>query len=123
LKSLSARWRAPCDLLPWIAAVLMPLLSRNVASLSLPCLVRANTSVCRRLSLASRCSNRSRLRLPSTGWTRWVIVSATVFFGVTWICLGSRMNSMASSRIGSAKVAENSMVWRFCLGSLARMRL
>ncbi|MCY1557603.1 hypothetical protein D9M68_944650 [compost metagenome] len=51
------------------------------------------------------------------------MVSATVLLGVTCTCCGLRMNSIASARIGSAKVAENSRVWRFCLGSLARMRL
>ncbi len=123
LKSPSARRRWPWLLLPWIAAVLMPDFSRNVASLSQPCLVRPNTRVCSRLSWASRCSSSSRLRAPSTGCTRWVMVSATVFFGVTWICAGSRMNSRASCLMLSSKVAENSRVWRFWRGSLARIFL
>ncbi len=123
LKSPSARRRWPWLLLPWIAAALIPDLSRNVVSLSAPCLVRANTRVCLRESAASRCSSSSRLRAPSTGCTRWAMVSATVLLGVAWISCGSRMNSRASCLMPSSKVAENSRVWRFCRGSLARMRL
>ena len=42
LKSASARVRAPCDLLPWIAALRMPSLLSCSARWLAPCLVRVN---------------------------------------------------------------------------------
>ena len=46
LKSSSARVRAPCDLLPWIAAHCRPSCVSCSARRFAPCLVRVKTSVC-----------------------------------------------------------------------------
>ena len=43
LKSARACCRAVWDLLPWMAAAVMPLFTRSEATLLAPCLVRVNT--------------------------------------------------------------------------------
>ena len=56
-KALSARWRAFCALLPWIASAAMPSLRGSAVTRSAPCLVRAKT-IARLTSGAARSSAR-----------------------------------------------------------------
>ena len=61
LERVERRWRAPCDLLPWMASARTPRASSCSARRFAPCLVRVNTST--RFIVGSRSTSLSSARL------------------------------------------------------------
>ena len=121
LKAARARSRWFCDLLPWMAAAVMPALSRSRWSLSAPCFVRVNTITRPVASSRSSCTSVARFSLLGTKKTDWLTVSAGVACGVVLTSSGSSSIDDASSRTSAGSVAENSSVWR-SRGSIATIR-
>jgi hypothetical protein len=90
----------------------MPFLVRNSATLLAPNLVRVNTSTWLQLCSWMMCASSAFFLPRPTGWITCVMRCTVVLRGVTWMLCGFFSRPLASSRISSLKVAENS---RLCL--------
>ncbi len=118
LKPASAWVRALWLLLPCSAIASMPFLVRNSATLLAPNLVRVNTSTWLHWCSLMMCASSAFFLPRPTGWTTCVMRCTVVLRGVTWMLCGLRSRPLASSRISSLKVAENSRLC-FWAGSSA----
>ncbi len=107
-KAFSARWRAFCALLPWIASAAMPSLPRFCTTRSAPCLVRAKTITRRTSGAVTSAASRARLAAVSTTSRRCSTRSTVVACGATSTRTGSLRKPWARLATSAGMVAENS---------------